>query len=125
MAYEQKELLYIRRPCVKYLREVISLNQLKRFEFLYWTCPPDMGKQTAVRAGILKLNGYEKGNFDMLIIGSNKWANKVFLIEFKTEKGKYTPEQQAIADKAKGTAATVLIIRNIDEFKEFVERELK
>lgn len=129
MAVKQNELTVVRRPCVAYLRKVQDLNQLKRFDFLRFICPPDYGKKLPHQGAILVQNGYEKGTFDMTIICANnspdKGADKVFMIEFKYSKGTYSKEQKALADSAKGTAITTLIIRNIDEFKEFVERELK
>jgi len=125
MAYVQNELKFVRRPCVKYLREQIALKQLKRFEVVYWTCPPDFGKQTMVNAGRLKVDGYEKGVFDLTIIGVNKWVSRVFLVEFKYGKNKYTPEQQAIADSLEGLSATALKIYSIDEFIEFITKEFK
>jgi len=121
----QNELILVRRPCIKYLREQKALNQLKRFEEVLIICPPDLGKQTPERIRRAKLDGYEKGVFDLTIIGVNKWVSRVFLVEFKYGKNKYTPEQQAIADSLEGLSATALKIYSLDEFIEFITKEFK
>jgi len=125
MAYTQNELILVRRPCIKYLREQKALNQLKRFEVVLCSCPPDLGKQSPARIKKAKLDGYEKGVFDLTIIGVNKWVSRVFLVEFKYGKNKYTPEQQAIADSLAGLSATALKIYSLDEFIEFITKEFK
>ncbi len=121
----QYERTLVRRPCVKYLREEIAHNQLKRWPFLYWTSPPDLGRKKPYEAALLKLDGYEKGNFDMTIIVGDESITKAFLIEFKYGKNGYTDEQKAIADKTKGTLIQALKIYSLDEFIAFVDKELR
>jgi hypothetical protein len=115
----------VRRPCVGCLRELQALNQLQRYPFLYWACPPDFGKQAPHIARKLKLDGYSKGNFDMTIIAANEEVVKVWLIEFKYGKNKYTPEQQAIADACEATPVQAYTIYSVDEFQTFLEENLK
>ena len=125
MAYTQHERFKVRRPCIAYLREMIALNQLKRYEALYFACPPDLGKLNAQQTKQAVLDGYQKGVFDLTIVCANKDEHKVFLIEFKYENGKYTTEQQATIDKFEGTPVVAMKIRTKDEFIEFVENSLK
>ncbi len=125
MANKQYERFVVRRPCIKYLREMIALNQLKRWEFLYWVCPPDHGATTPQKAAAMKLDGYEKGCFDLTIIGANSEDIKVYLIEFKFGKNDYTPEQKQIAIGTLATPIVAMKIYSLDEFIEFIKQELK
>ena len=125
MRKNQFERFLVRRPCIKYLREQINLNQLKRWPFLYWTCPPDHGKMTGKQAGEMKLDGYEKGCFDLTIICADNDNVHIYLIEFKYGKNDYTDEQKEIAIATLATPIEAIKIYSIDEFMEFVTGELK
>lgn len=107
-----------------YLRTMIQLNQLKRYPFLYWTCPPDFGKLKPHVAKKLVLDGYTKGNFDMTIIAYGKDIVKVWLIEFKYGRNKYTTEQEAIADSCQNTPVEAIKIYSLDEFQLFLKENL-
>lgn len=125
MANNQYERTLVRRPCIEHLREIIAYNQLKRYDTVYWACPPDVGKKRPYEMGLLVKDGYEKGNFDLCIIAASKDIVKVFLIEFKYGRNGYTLEQRMVADNFAHTPVEVLKIYSIDEFKEFIDRELK
>lgn len=116
----------VRRPCIAYLRQVIAYNQLKRYPFLYWTCPPDLGKQKPQVIARMKKDGYEKGVYDLTIIAGDASILKVWLIEFKYGANKLTAEQQVIWDKAASIAGIqTLIIKSYEEFKEFITANFK
>ena len=130
----QHERLKVRRPCIAHLRDMINYKQLKRHQFLYWACPPDMGKLPPYVASAIVLDGYEKGNFDLVIIavGDKKYITnpgliQVWLIEFKFGAGTYTAEQKAIAQVVEPLAAPIkcLKIYSPDEFRDFVTINLK
>ena len=103
---------------------MIELKQLKRYPFLYWACPPDFGKVKPWVASQMKLDGYSKGNFDMTIIAANQEITKVWLIEFKHGKGKYSTEQGDIADRTICTPVKAIKIYSLDEFQLFVKESL-
>ena len=116
----------VRRPCIAYLRQVIAYNQLKRYPFLYWTCPPDLGKQKPQVIARMKKDGYEKGVYDLTIIAGDASILKVWLIEFKYGANKLTAEQQVIWDKAASIAGIqTLIIKSYEEFQEFITTNFK
>jgi len=122
---EQHERMKVRRPCVAHMRDQINYNQLKKYPFLYWSCPPDVGKQKPQTIAAMVLDGYEKGVFDMTIIAANETEIKAWLIEFKWGKNDYTDEQKIIAKKAANTKVIALKLYSLDEFKLFVANNLK
>jgi len=125
MVRKQNERDLVRRPCVKYLRQAIAYNQLKRFPYVYWSCAPDVGKQPPRVMARLVADGYEKGVFDMTIIAANEKEHRTWLIEFKYGKNSYTKEQKAIATLAENTPVQAIKIYSVDEFIELIERDLK
>jgi hypothetical protein len=123
---EQHELLKVRRPCIALLRKLLKYKQLTKYPFVYWSCPPDVGYLAPYLRNIYKLNGYEKGVYDLTIIAGNESILKVWLIEFKYNKSDYTPEQKAIAEKTTNIKdIKALKIKNIDDFNEFLIKNLK
>ena len=120
--YERK---LVRRPCIELLRSMRNKNQLKRYPFMTWSCPPDQGKLTPQQRKAAKLDGYEKGVFDLTIIAANETEQRVWLIEFKYDKGKYTTEQKALAEACNNTPVQALIIKTVDEFEIFLRENLK
>jgi len=114
----------VRRPCVAYLRRMLELEQLKRYHSVYWSCPPDLGKQRPWVAAQMVLDGYSKGDFDMVIIGYDSEVVKVWLIEFKYGKNGYTKEQKAIAESCEGTPVEAVKIYSVDEFQSFLRDNL-
>jgi len=122
----QFERKLVRRPCIAHLREQLGYNQLKRYPFLYWTCPPDHGRVQPHVANAMKLDGYEKGVYDLTIGVANPIESKLFLIEFKYQKNDLTTEQKLVWNKAAGLFHIYpIIIKSLDEFKEFCKIELK
>ena len=118
----QHERLKVRRPVVKFMRKMRALNQFKYR--LTWICHPDSGSLSGAKQNAFKLDGYEKGVFDMIIIASDgDVVVKVWMVEFKWDKNGYTDEQQAVADMFEGTAIKCLKVYSPDEFKEFAARE--
>lgn len=117
----QNERLMVRRPCINYLRTCKQLNQFKGWKVFSWTCPPDQGKLSAAQASAAKLDGYEKGVFDLTIFAATEHQAKIWIVEFKTEKGRYTPEQKLLAESCEGTPIKAIIVRNVDEFQEFIK----
>jgi len=123
---EQHELLKVRRPCIALLRKLIKFNQLKKYPFIYWSCPPDVGYLSPVQRKSYTLNGYEKGVYDLTIIAGNETTLKVWLIEFKYDKGDYTKEQKAIAENSKKIKDIEAIkIKSINDFNKFILDYLK
>lgn len=110
----------VRRPCVAIIRRMIALNQLRRYKSVYWTCPPDHGRVSIQHASQLKLNGYEKGNFDMTVIAASPEVVKVWLIEFKYGTNDYTAEQENVVNKFDNTPVKTIKIKSPDEFIEFL-----
>ena len=125
MASKQLERDLVRRPCVAHLRDMQAYNQLKRYDYVYWICPPDMGKLQPHVAKKMVIDGYQKGVFDMTIMGINTDSVKIWLIEFKYGKNGYTKEQKIVADACEGSPVDAIKIYSIDEFEAFVEKELK
>lgn len=123
----QKERFKVRRPCVAKIRQLVQLNYFNKYKLFYWCCPPDQGSLTMPQKMACKLDGYEKGVFDMQITAATKEKYYTWLIEFKyKEKGYkngYTKEQQLVADSSIETPLekNVLKIYNVDEFLEFIE----
>ena len=113
----------VRRPCVAYLR--LTINSLRKYDYIYWTSPPDFGKQKPHVARKLKLDGYSKGNFDMTIIAHSPGIVKVWLIEFKYGRNGYTTEQQLVADSCKDTPVEAVKIYSVEEFQAFLKENLK
>jgi hypothetical protein len=116
----------VRRPCIKLFRTLINYNILNKYDFLYWACPPDLGNLPQHIANNMKLDGYEKGVFDLTIIAGNKDILKVWLIEFKYGSNGYTKEQKTIAENTEYIKNIEAIkIKNIDEFQLFIDNNLK
>lgn len=122
---KQLERKLVRRPSIKYLRHLVAYKQLRRYPFIHIICPPDLGKLTPAQAGQMKLDGYDKGVFDMTLVCANKTETKVFLIEFKYGKGKYTDEQEQVARDCDNTPITALKIYSYNEFITFIDQNLK
>lgn len=118
------EKLLVRRPCIAALRSLIKQNALKRYPFLYWACPPDLGRKPGKEIASAVLDGYEKGVYDLTIIAASETVSKVFLIEFKYGKNSYTPEQKIIAQKASNTPIIAMKISSLDEFLSFLRDNL-
>ena len=74
----------------------------------------------------MKLDGYEKGVYDLCIIVADNDKSTTWLIEFKWNKGKLTKEQAIIWNKAKGVKGiNAVVIRDIGCFINLVEKEFK
>lgn len=122
---QQHERMKVRRPCIAYLRNMIRLRQLKKWDAVYWACPPDLAALTMPQKMAAKADGYEAGVFDLTIIGARKHLTKVWLIEFKYGKNTYTKEQKDVVEAFNNTLVDTIQIKSIDEFHEFVENNLK
>lgn len=122
---KENERQLVRWPCVERFRTWRDLGLLKKYDFVYAIIPPDPRKIKPHHVKYLIKDGYEKGVFDMTIIASSKGVVKVWLIEFKFEKAKYTKEQAAIASNAEQTDVKTLIIRSVDEFDAFLVENLR
>lgn len=72
----------------------------------------------------MRLDGYSKGVFDMVILTATQDAVNVYLIEFKYGKNKYTTEQQAVADACEDTPIEAIKIYSLEEFETFVKEKL-
>ena len=124
MARQQSERLLVRRPCIKLLRQYKDDGVFKAWKLFYWSCPPDLGKLPLKVVGAHKLDGYEKGVFDLTIVTATTKVSKVWLIEFKYGKNGYTKEQKEIATDAENTPVETIKIYSPDEFATFVNKEL-
>lgn len=125
MKKQQHERFKVRRPCIEYLRNMIRLRQLNKWDAVYWASPPDLGSLTMPQKMAAKADGYEAGVFDLTIIGARKHLTKVWLIEFKYGKNGYTKEQKDIVNAFENTLVDTIQIKSIDEFKEFVDSNLR
>jgi hypothetical protein len=64
--------------------------------------------------------------YDLTIVAGNETTLKVWLIEFKYDKGDYTKEQKAIAEKSKKIKDIEAIkIKSINDFNKFILDYLK
>ena len=116
--YERDE---VRRPCIAYLRSIKPYTK----DFIYVVSPPDFGfVQEPWRQKALKLDGYEKGVFDLNIILAGKDYVKVWLIEFKYGKNNYTPEQRYNAEMLESTPVETIRIYSLKEFQDWCDKEL-
>lgn len=124
MARKQLERILVRRPCVKLLRQYRDIGAFKAWKLFYWSCPPDFGKITPQVASSHKLDGYEKGVFDLTIVTATSKESKIWLIEFKHGKNGYTKEQKEIATNAENTPVETIKIYSENEFATFLNKEL-
>lgn len=106
------------------LRQYRDAGAFKAWDLFYWSCPPDFGKLIPQVAGAHKLDGYEKGVFDLTIIAASAKEMKVWLVEFKYGRGKYTDEQKAIAKSAENTPVEAIKIYSESEFADFINHSL-
>ena len=65
----------------------------------------------------LKAMGMVAGVSDMIYIGSNG----VVFIEFKTDKGRQTPEQKAFEEQCERLGYEYHVVRSFDTFKTLIE----
>lgn len=111
----------VRRPCVSYMRKIKPYVKGK----IYVVSPPDMGFIKEMwRIAAMKLDGYDKGVFDMNIVHVVGDVVKVWLIEFKYGKNGYTPEQAEIAEMFECTPVNTIKIYSLKEFQDWCDREL-
>ena len=121
----QNERKLVRWPCIKTLREYLDAGILtKKYPFFYWSCPPDPGLVSAPQQRrLMKMDGYEKGVFDLCISVADCTKSITYLVEFKYGYNNYTPEQKLIAEKAEQTPVRVIKIKSHEEFIDFLDRE--
>lgn len=124
MSRIQHERLKVRRPCVAWLRTMRAYNQLKRYQSVYVSCPPDLGKQTPKAIASFVADGYESGVYDMTIVAANPGVVKVWLIEFKWGTNNYTKEQSQVAASFSNTPVTTVKIYSVEEFQKFITENL-
>jgi len=111
----------VRRPCVSYMRKIKPYVRGK----LYVVCPPDLGFIKEMwRIAAMKLDGYDKGVYDMNLVHVDGDVVKVWLIEFKYGKNGYTTEQKEVAEMFECTPVNTIKIYSLAEFQEFCDREL-
>lgn len=111
----------VRRPCIAYLRKIKPYAKDK----IYTISPPDIGfVKEPWRLNALKLDGYDKGVFDLNLILAGKDYIKVWLIEFKYGKNNYTHEQKEIAEMFECTPVETIKIYSLEEFQDFCDEEL-
>lgn len=121
MPRKQNERDLVRRPCIRLLRSYRCYGLLDRYQFFYWSCPPDLGVVTDREKSRYKADGYEKGVFDLAITAANPNELRQVLCEFKYGSNGYTKEQRGVAQAAKETPVETIIIKSIDEFKDFID----
>lgn len=61
--------------------------------------------------------GYEKGSADLVVLT----PDDTFFVEFKSEKGRQTPEQKTMQEWCRQTGRKYFVCRSIDEFIELIK----
>lgn len=72
--------------------------------------------ENKVKGAINKALGVVKGVTDMCLITKNK----IYFIEFKTEKGVQSKEQKAFEKISKTNCSEYIILKGFEEFKQFI-----
>jgi hypothetical protein len=72
--------------------------------------------RNAVEGNKFKAMGVVKGVSDMILI----LPSRVIFIEFKTETGKQSPEQEQFQGKVQRRVHEYIIIRSLEEFQDFI-----
>lgn len=102
--------------CVRWFDLQYPTKRLQLFSI------PNEGKRNEVNGARMKVMGRRKGAPDMVLLAS---AGRVVFFEFKSEKGKLSPEQKAFHETIRGWGGVVYIVKSFDDFCEIVSSEIK
>lgn len=102
MSRWEEENLQIR--CVTYLTY--------KYSHLVWHHSPNEGERTKVQAAYLRKSGMQKGWPDLDIIDKDKTVH----IEFKTPKGRQSPEQKKMQERLQEQGHHYYICRSYEDF---------
>ena len=113
MRYEEARL---QTMCVRWFDLQYPTKRLQLFSI------PNEGVRNPVNGARMKAMGRRKGAPDMVLLAS---AGRVVFFEFKSEKGKLSPEQKAFHETIRGWGGMVYIVKSFDDFCEIVSSEIK
>ena len=99
-----------------------AMRFLKSYGILHWRMPVGpvvhrFGKGSSVKE-IWKKNPL-KGFPDVAGVFTKKYPGRFFVLEFKTEKGRLTPEQEAWIDNLARAGCACGVVRKIDDLYDF------
>ena len=102
--------------CVRWFDLQYPTKKLQLFSI------PNEGVRNPVNGARMKAMGRRKGAPDMVLLAS---GGRVVFFEFKSEKGKLSPEQKAFHETIRGWGGMVYIVKSFDDFCEIVSSEIK
>jgi len=108
----------LQMECVKWLR--IQYPHVWVGNFSTDTRYGGTQTQRAMQGAIKNKMGYTKGLPDLLIIKPSGFFSGLF-VEFKTDKGRQTPEQKEFEIYAISNTYAYVVVRTLDEFMMFVK----
>lgn len=95
-------------------------NTYPETRYLTWHVPNER-KQTRLQGAIMKAKGVVSGVSDYVI----NWNTKVYYIEFKTDSGKQSENQEKHQKQLEKHGFEYYIIRDFETFKKLIERILQ
>lgn len=102
--------------CVRWFDLQYPTKKLQLFSI------PNEGVRNPVNGARMKAMGRRKGAPDMVLLAS---GGRVVFFEFKSEKGKISPEQKAFHETIRGWGGVIYIVKSFDDFCEIVSSEIK
>lgn len=102
--------------CVRWFDLQYPTKKLQLFSI------PNEGVRNPVNGARMKAMGRRKGAPDMVLLAS---GGRVVFFEFKSEKGKLSPEQKAFHETIRGWGGVIYIVKSFDDFCEIVSSEIK
>ena len=101
---------HLQQMCVRWYDMQFRGAELRLFSI------PNEGKRNPVNGAKMKAMGRRKGAPDMIFLMTGTCA----FIEFKTDKGRQSPEQKQFQEVIAEHQMQYHIIRNFDEFKNLI-----
>jgi hypothetical protein len=101
----------LQSSCVKWYDLQYATEKLRLFSI------PNEGQRNPVNGARMKAMGRRKGAPDLVFMIEH---GQVVFIEFKTEKGRQSPEQKAFQQQADKQFIKYHIIRSFEQFKELI-----
>jgi hypothetical protein len=101
----------LQSSCVKWYDLQYATERLRLFSI------PNEGQRNPVNGARMKAMGRRKGAPDLVFMTDN---GQVAFIEFKTEKGRQSPEQKAFQEQAERQHIEYHVVRTFDEFRDLI-----